>query len=263
MSLLRGALFNAYLVLLTLVMGLGTFPLRLAHQHRLALDYAKLWSRAVLWGFEKICGVKIVIEGRENLGQGACVIASQHQSFFDGFIWMVLATDPAYVIKRELTRIPLVGPMLVLSGMIPVDRQGGPQALRDMMARTAAALKDGRQVILFPEGTRTQPGTRAPLQSGIIALARQAGRLPVLPVVTNSGLFWPRSPWRKNPGILKVRIGKPLPQVSGRALLGEIDSAWDRLCAQAGLLRTAQTEIPPETPPLPAPSRVEETETSA
>lgn len=251
MSLLRGLIFNLYLLLLTLVMGIVAFPIRLLGRPALALAYAKLWARAVLWGLEKLCGVRIVVEGREHLPTGAALIASQHQSYFDGFIWMLLVPQPAYVIKQELTRIPLVGPMLVLSGMIPVNRQGGSQALRDMMDNTAKALKAGRQIILFPEGTRTLPGQRAALQSGVIAVARQAKGLPVLPVVTNSGRFWPRSPWRKYPGELKVVIGAPLAPASGRALLGQIDQAWDALCLQAHLPRATAPVHPTDIAPTP------------
>lgn len=240
MSLIRGTLFNLYLVLLTLLMGVAAFPIRFTHQRLWALRYAKLWSRAVLWGFRHLCGVRIVITGQENLPDGPCLIASQHQSFFDGFVWMNTVPLPAYIIKQELTKIPLVGPMLLLSGMIPVNRTGGSQALRDMMDHVARAQGGGRQVILFPEGTRTKPGQRVALQNGIVALARQA-KSPVIPVATNSGLFWPHSPWRKYPGTLVVAIGKPLPTLRGRALIPAIEEAWDRLSETHALPREATT----------------------
>ncbi|MDF7674007.1 lysophospholipid acyltransferase family protein [Acetobacteraceae bacterium ESL0709] len=229
MSLLRGAAFNLYLLALTLTMGLGAFPIRLLRKQELALDYAKLWARCVLWGLRHIGSIRIEIRGSENLPQGPCLIASQHQSFFDGFIWMNTVPRPAYIIKKELTRIPLVGPMLLLSGMIPVDREGGSQALRDLMDATATAQREGRQVILFPQGTRTDPGVKAPIQNGIVAVARQI-KGPVIPVVTNSGFFWPRSPWRKYSGTLIIAIGRPLPPTRGRELISTLDEAWEVLC---------------------------------
>lgn len=236
MSLIRGTLFNLYLVILTLIMGIIAFPIRFLNRRDAALSYAKLWSRAVLWGLRILCGVRIVISGRENLPDGPALIASQHQSFFDGFVWMNTVPLPAYVIKKELTSIPLVGPMLVLSGMIPVNRSGGSQALRGMMDAVGRAQAAGRQIIIFPEGTRTLPGQRAPLQNGVIALARQASS-PIIPVVTNSGLFWPHSPWRKYPGTLKVAIGAPLPPTKGRELIPAINAAWDQLCTEHELPR--------------------------
>ncbi|WP_040509087.1 lysophospholipid acyltransferase family protein [Gluconobacter morbifer] len=237
MSILRGLLFNLYLLLLTLIMGIGALPIRLMKRRALALRYAKLWSRAVLAGFEHLCGVRIRISGTENLPPGPCLIASQHQSFFDGFVWMNLVPLPAYIIKTELTKIPLVGPMLLLSGMIPVERSAGSKALRNMMKATQDAHAAGRQIIIFPEGTRTLPGERQSIQPGIIALARQAG-VPVVPVATNSGLFWDRSPWRKHPGTLDVVIGTPLPAVKGReGFTKALDKAWDDLCASHNLPR--------------------------
>ena len=235
MSLVRGTLFNLYLLILTLVMGVFAFPIRLLNRRDAALAYAKLWSRAVLWGLERLCGIRIVISGQENLPDGPALIASQHQSFFDGFIWMNTVSLPAYVIKKELTAIPLVGPMLILSGMIPVDRSGGSQALRGMMDAVAKAQGAGRQIIIFPQGTRTKPGQAVPLQNGVIALARQA-TCPILPVVTNSGLFWPHSPWRKYPGTLQVVIGKPLAaNLKGRDLIPAISGAWEALCKEHDL----------------------------
>ncbi len=235
MSLVRGSLFNLYLLILTLVMGVFAFPIRLLNRRDAALGYAKLWSSAVLWGLERLCGIRIVISGQENLPDGPALIASQHQSFFDGFVWMNTVPLPAYVIKKELTSIPLVGPMLILSGMIPVDRSGGSQALRGMMDAVAKAQGAGRQIIIFPQGTRTRPGERVPLQNGVIALARQA-TAPIIPVVTNSGLFWPHSHWRKYPGTLKVVIGQPLAaDTKGRALIPAIDAAWQTLCKEHDL----------------------------
>lgn len=225
MSLIRGSLFNLYLVLLTLVMGIAAFPIRFTQQRLWALRYAQLWSRAILWGLRSLCGIRIVITGTENLPNGPYLIASQHQSFFDGFVWMNTVPLPAYIIKQELTKIPFVGPMLLLSGMIPVNRTGGSQALRDMMDNVAHSQANGRQIILFPEGTRTRPGQKVALQNGVVALARQA-KSPVIPVATNSGLFWPHSPWRKYPGTLVVAIGKPLPTLRGRELIPAIEHAW-------------------------------------
>lgn len=244
MSLVRGTLFNLYLLLLTLVMGIAAFPIRLSNKDAWALRYAKLWSRAVLWGLRTLCSIRITITGTEHLPSGPFLIASQHQSFFDGFVWMNAVPLPAYVIKQELTKIPLVGPMLLLSGMIPVNRAGGSQALRTMMERVSQAQERGRQIILFPEGTRTKPGERVSLQNGIVALARQA-TTPIIPVATNSGLFWPRSPWRKYPGTLIVAIGEPLPALRGRMLIPAVEHAWDKLSDTHALPRDKVTQDPP------------------
>lgn len=231
MTTIRAILFSVYLVVLTLVMGAGTIPIRLTGNREMALRYAKLWSRLVLAGLTRICRIRIAITGQENLEHGPALVTCQHQSFFDGFIWMNLVPRPAYIIKAELTRLPIVGPMLLLSGMIPVERNAGSRALRGLMDATQSAFSDERQIIIFPEGTRGLPGEKQPLQPGIVALAKQS-TAPVIPVATDSGRCWPRRGLMKYPGTIHVTIGKPLATTNGRgALIAAITTAWDDLNA--------------------------------
>jgi 1-acyl-sn-glycerol-3-phosphate acyltransferase len=110
----------------------------------------------------------------------------------------------------ELTRIPLFGPMLTTAGMIPVDRAGGAGAVRKMLRDADRAVADNRQILIFPEGTRVAPGVRAPLQPGVAALAART-RLPVIPVVTDSGRHWGRRAFRKIPGTIRIAVLPPIP----------------------------------------------------
>ncbi|CAI9121163.1 lysophospholipid acyltransferase family protein [Brytella acorum] len=232
MTTIRAFLFSVYLVVLTLVMGIGTIPIRLTGRRHAALRYAKLWSRLVLAGLTRICDIRIEVTGQEHLLHGPALIACQHQSFFDGFIWMNLVPRPAYIIKAELTRLPIVGPMLLLAGMIPVERHAGARALRGLMDATQSAFSDERQIIIFPEGTRGLPGEKQPLQPGIVALAKQS-TAPVIPVATDSGRCWPRRGLMKYPGTIHVTIGTPLATANGRgALIAAITTAWDELNAR-------------------------------
>ncbi|QDH13090.1 1-acyl-sn-glycerol-3-phosphate acyltransferase [Formicincola oecophyllae] len=258
-GLARGTLFNLYFLLLTLAMGLAALPIRATRNQALALRYAQRWARAVLWGFEHLCHVPVKVTGQAHLqenirGGKPMLILAQHQSFFDGFIWMNLVPRPAYVIKQELTRIPLVGPMLILAGMIPIDRKGGAAALKTMMEAVLKAQSEGRQVILFPQGTRTQPGEHVPLQAGAAALVRQAasqGRPPaVMPAITDSGLSWPRSPWRKHAVPLHVVVGTPLAVegLKSRAVLEATQAAWSKLEASSGVNHKALPRIAPDRP---------------
>jgi len=227
---IRAWLFMSYFIILTLIMGVIAMPIRALRRHKLALRYAQLWSSLTLRGLSLICRIRITVTGRENLPAGACLVASQHQSFFDGFIWMTIAEQPAYVIKQELTRIPFIGPMLILSGMVPVERAAGAKALRALMKATQEHFDEGRQIIIFPEGTRTVPGERVPLQPGVVALAKQAA-VPVIPVATNSGLHWPRRGWLMTPGEIIIAIGEALPANAGRhSLIDSIYRSWDKLC---------------------------------
>ncbi len=225
MILFRAALFNLYFVLLTLGMGVLAFWVRLFGR-RHALRYATLWCRLSVAGLQRICRIRIVLTGREHLPAGPVLIASQHQSAFDTLVWLTLLPRPAYVMKRELTRLPLVGPMLLLAGMIPVDREAGATALRRLLRETARAVEEGRQIVIFPEGTRVAAGGTVALQPGIAALAAHTG-LPVVPVATDSGRCWSRQAFVKRPGTIRIAIAPPLPAgLRRQALLDAIRDSW-------------------------------------
>lgn len=166
------------------------------------------------------------ITGLEHLpANGPALIASQHQSAFDTLVWMLLLPRPCYVMKGELRRIPLLGPMLVLTGMMPIERAAGAKAMRMLLQETDKALKANRQIIIFPEGTRTAPGEQVALKPGIAAMANHA-KLPVIPVATNSGLFWGRNAFFKRSGVLHIAIGPAVGPAKRAALLADIEAGW-------------------------------------
>ncbi len=218
MVLLRSALFNLYFFGLTFVLATGGLLVRLFAPGR-TLEYAQFWVRLVMAGLRRICGISLVLSGEAHLPQaGPALIASQHQSAYDTLIWMILLPRPAYVLKKELQRIPLFGPLTRLGGMIAIDRRAGPAALRALMRDTARSVADNRQIVIFPEGTRGRFGERRPLQPGIAAMAAQSG-LPVIPAVTDSGLHWGKHAFRKHPGAIHIRLLPPIPAGLGRAEL--------------------------------------------
>jgi len=209
MLLLRSLLFNviffgfgaAYMVL-------GS-PLLLGPR-RLQRRGMRLMAQVLVWIMGWTVGVKIRVTGREHLPvEGPALIAAKHQSAFDTVIWFTLVPDVAYVMKRELFRIPFYGWFARRAPMIGVDRDGGGQAMRQMMREAQALARQGRQIVIFPEGTRSSPGQRVPYQPGIVALASTL-KLPVIPVATNSGEFWGRRHFLKRPGVLEVRVLPPL-----------------------------------------------------
>jgi 1-acyl-sn-glycerol-3-phosphate acyltransferase len=216
MSFLRSALFNVFFFAVTFLLTLvpATF-VRFAAPHRV-LDVARLWARIVVGGLRLICGIRLQVYGLEHLrGNEARLIASRHQSAFDTVVWLTLLPRCCYVLKRELLRIPLFGPLMPLTGMIGVDRTGGAAALRGLLREGERAAREGRQIVIFPEGTRAEPGAVLPLQPGVAALAGRT-RLPVIPVVTDSGLRWGRRAFHKRPGTIHIRILEPIPAGTGR-----------------------------------------------
>lgn len=230
---LRSAAFNLYFFGVTFVLAVGGIFVRLLASASV-LAYAQFWARAVVAGLRPIAGVYLVLGGEEHMPKsGPALIASQHQSAFDTLIWLVLLPRPAYVMKQELQRIPLFGPLTRVGGMIAIDRSAGPAALRSLVRDTTKAAADSRQIVIFPEGTRGDFGEHRPLQRGIAAMAAQSG-LPVIPVVTDSGLRWAKHAFRKNPGPIHITLLPPIPPGLGRAeLMRRLEAAFRQTPALA------------------------------
>lgn len=228
MVLIRSLLFSLYFITLTIFMGIFAFIIRFFAK-KYALSYAQLWTRLSLKGLEKICKISTEVIGDENLPQEhSFIIASQHQSAFDTFVWMNLLDRPAYIMKRELIRIPLVGPMLRLSGMIPLDRQGGVKALKNLIKDCQNAVDDLRQIIIFPEGTRAAVGEKVKLHAGTVAIASQLN-LKIVPVSIDSGYCWPRNSFFKYPGTIHITIHPAITDSSNRKeTLAAIERSWSK-----------------------------------
>ncbi len=205
---LRSALFNLFFYGLTTVMVLA-LPLVMRRGQAAMQAHIRLWARLVLGGLRRICGITWRVVGAEHLPAGPVLIASRHQSAFDTMIWFRLLAPPlptpAYVLKRELARIPMVGAFCARLGMICVDRTAGAAAIRTLLRGADAALRAGRSIVIFPEGTRAPPDRMLALQPGVAALAQRTG-LPVIPVATDSGRFWGRRAFIKNPGTITIEI---------------------------------------------------------
>jgi len=237
MTLLRSLLFNLFYFTSTAVLLIPGIAVWLFFPSR-SLALATLWARVELAAARLICGIKLDETGREHLPQGAALIASRHESAFDTLVWLLLVPRPSYVMKQELTRIPIFGGMVRPAGMIPVDRDGGGAAMRALMRAGTDAAKAGRQIIIFPEGTRMDPGRDVELQPGIAALAA-ATRLPVIPVVTDSGSYWGRRAFRKRPGTIRIVILPPLPAGLARGAL--MDGLGDAMRTGMAALRPGGT----------------------
>lgn len=238
MTLLRSVVFNLAFFAFTALVALVCLPLvpLLDRAGRLAL--LAWWAERVLGLLRVTVGISVCVTGREHLpAEGPALIAAKHQSAFDTIVWLALLPRPAYVLKRTLLWIPLYGWYARAAGMIAIDRAAGPAAIRHLMRAGEAALAEGRQIVIFPEGTRTLPGERRPYQPGIAALYARAG-LPIIPVATDSGRCWGRRAFHKHPGTITVAVLPPIPPGLGRGVMLErleaaIETETDRLLASA------------------------------
>jgi 1-acyl-sn-glycerol-3-phosphate acyltransferase len=205
MSWLRSTLFALALVVVTppyAVLALLTFPLPRMLRYRVISG----WSRLVVWLAKLILGIRWRVEGRENLPARPAVILAKHQSAWETMAFQLIFPPQVHVLKRELLWIPFFGWGLALMSPIAIDRSRGMAALRNIARRGRERLDQGFWVVVFPEGTRVQPGERRPYQLGGAWLAAASGA-PVVPVAHNAGLVWPRNAFLKHPGTVTIRIG--------------------------------------------------------
>lgn len=132
-----------------------------------------------------------------------------HQSAWETVAALHLFPEAAIVAKRELLRIPILGWYLEHSGMIVIDRESGANAIRKMINQGAAALADGRSILVFPEGTRTEAGLPVTFRRGVEYLYGQLA-VPLLPVAVDSGRFWDPD-GAKRSGTITVSIMQCIP----------------------------------------------------
>lgn len=179
---------------------------------RTALQYMfRYWSKGTLWLLRVVADIDVRFIGLEKLPKGPILIASKHQSIWDTFIMYVILEDPQYILKQELMKIPFWGWYNKRVEHVAVDRAAGAKALRDMVAACVDRLKKNRQVIIFPEGTRSAPGERLRYHPGVAALYQQLPEgVAAVPIALNSGKHWGRRKFLMNPGVITLEILDPV-----------------------------------------------------
>jgi 1-acyl-sn-glycerol-3-phosphate acyltransferase len=234
---IRSLLFNLLFYLNLAFLLLAAIP-TLLMPRRAILAMARLWARTTLWLLRSICSIDVEWRGLEKIPRGGILVAAKHQSTWETFALLTLFPDPTYIIKRELLWVPFFGWYARHGGMIPVDRGGGKAALSRMADGARRALDEGRQIIIFPEGTRRAAGADPKYKFGVAHLYAEAG-VPCVPIALNSGLFWPRRRFLRFPGTVRVQVLDPIPPGVERNLFfaklqDDIEAATARLSAEGG-----------------------------
>lgn len=231
-SLIYNVLFYMLLVFWILV-AIPTYVL----PPRAFMRVAKAWARSSVWLMRVVCGTKVDYRGLEKIPAGPLIVASKHQSTWETFALMPFFDQPLFIYKRELAWIPFFGWYLMKSRMIGVDRDGGVRSLMDMARRAPEEVLRGRQLIIFPEGTRAPVDAPPNYKTGVGQIYVKCG-VPCIPVALNSGLFWPRRTFLRYPGTLVVEFLDPLPPGLSRKefvtrISGAIEDATSRIVAAA------------------------------
>ena len=209
MLTLRSLLFTAWLYLSMPIFAIGLSP-ALLMPHRFAMGVVKLWARTALFGLRWIAGVRVELRGLRNMPSGAALVASKHQGMLDVVALLALLPDACFVMKKELMPLPFFGWFAWKAKMIAVDRAGHAKALKDMTRQAKDRLAEGRQIVIFPEGTRNAPGVPGDYKPGVAAIYRDLEG-PCWPVATNSGVHWPAHGFRRYPGVVVFDFLEPIP----------------------------------------------------
>jgi 1-acyl-sn-glycerol-3-phosphate acyltransferase len=206
---LRSLFFNVGWYAGTVVIAIAGLPVLLMPR-RAVIAWADVWVDFCLWWLRITCRVTHCLNGLENRPAGPVILACKHQSSWETLAFHRLFPNAATVLKRELIFIPVVGWAMARAGNIAVERGEGAKALRSLLRQARAAVKEGRSILIYPEGTRTPVGSTLPYHAGTAALYRQLG-LPVVPVALNSGVFWGRRKFIKWPGVIDVEVLAAIP----------------------------------------------------
>lgn len=252
MLVLRSLAFNVLYYLNLIVWMLLVLP-TLAMPRAAFREAARAWAQSSLWLLRVVAGTRVSWRGLDRIPPGGLLVAAKHQSLWETFALLTIFDDPAFVLKRELMWIPLFGWYAWKAQSVPVNRKGRSAALAELAVKTEEALAGGRQVILFPEGTRRTPGAEPAYKFGVVHLYERLKR-PVLPIALNSGLYWPRRKFLRRPGTIVVEVLEPIPpgkskEVFQAELMRVIEEASNRLLAEG------RGELVREGRPLPADER--------
>ena len=186
------------------------------------------WNGFALLWLRLCCGVRYQVEGEENLPEPPFVMASNHQSPWETIFLYQRYQPLCAILKKELLSIPFFGWSLRLLQPIAIDRSRRRQARGTLLSQGRARLDEGISVLVFPEGTRVDPGQEKGWSHGAAELAITGG-VPIVPVAHNAGVYWPAHRLVKIPGTIQVRIGAPIASEGREAReLTQAASEWTR-----------------------------------
>ena len=217
------------------------------------LFIARCWARSSIFLMRLICNTKVEYRGLEKIPKGPLIVASKHQSMWETFALLQFFEQPLFIVKRELKWIPFFGWYVIKTGMIGVERNARPRSLKDMTRRASVQVRKGRQLIIFPEGTRRPVDAPPRYKTGVAQVYVDCG-VPCLPVALNTGLFWPRRTFMRYPGTLVVEFLDALPPGLSRIEFNAqvrtvIEEATNRLVEAA---RQEQAQLFGRVPSAPA-----------
>lgn len=232
----RSLLYNALFYVITLTMLIVFSPVLLGGR-RSTMAIVRLWSRITMGLHRALTGIPHELRGFDRLPEGGAIVAVKHQSTWETIALLPHLHDPVFILKRELMWIPLFGWWAWVADMVPVTRGRGAEALQDMTRKAREAVAKGRQILIFPEGTRREAGAEPAYKFGVALLYRDLG-VPLVPVALNAGCAWPRRSRIQRRGTIVAEVLEPIPpgleaRTAFTRLQQAIESATDRLLLES------------------------------
>jgi 1-acyl-sn-glycerol-3-phosphate acyltransferase len=196
------------------------------------LWFVRSFARLMIFGLRWICGVRVEIRGKEHVSGGPVLIAGKHQAMLDVFIPFLIFRDPVLVMKRELLWYPVIGWYSLKLRLLAIDRDGGAKTMRKMLQAAEARVKgESRQMLIYPEGTRSSPGAKPEYKPAGTRAFYKSLKLPLLPLATNAGLCWPAKGLTRRPGLVVYEVLPPLPHdLNPKTMLVELETVLEAAC---------------------------------
>ena len=207
---MRSLAFNIAYWILSISYGLTAAFAALAPGRGATSRVIRAYVRRMVQAMAVFAGIRLDVRGKERLPPGAFIIASKHQSWGDGFATYDQFDDLAFVTGDHLEKFPLLGGVLKKLGAIVVNSCGGHEARQALATRAAEAKAENRKILIYPEGHLAPVGQKYRYRSGVWHMYRDFD-MPVVPLATNLGLFWPQEASRKTPGTATLEFLEPLP----------------------------------------------------
>ena len=184
-----------------------------------------LWPKLLFPVLEHLVGLTFELRGQENVPNGPVIYAVKHQSTWETMFFLWQDPETAYIMKRELNKIPFWKWYMAKSQHVVIDRSGAASTMRQMVSDSEHILAEGRSIVIFPEGTRSEPGKTNKYHPGIAALYRRIGAT-VIPVALNTGLFWGRRQFLKHPGKMIIQFLPAMPiDLDRKQFMSQLESA--------------------------------------
>ena len=212
---MRSFAFNVAYWILSIGYGLTAAFAALAPGRSATTWVIRRYVKRMVQAMRLLAGIRIEVRGRERLPTGAFIIASKHQSWGDGFATYDQFEDLAFVTGDHLEKFPLLGTVLKKLGAIVVNNCGGREARESLQQRGADAHAEGRKILIYPEGNLAKVGEKIRYRSGVWHMYRDFD-MPVVPLASNLGLFWPQEQYEKRPGTATLEFLEPIPVGLGK-----------------------------------------------